>query len=126
MEPGRAGSGADAAQRRHSRRELFNGLRDLVRHGIGWRALPTDLPPWAAGRAMVAPNASAARSGIWPVDTLGHWLAPPVTPCVDDRAEVRRLAAAVPKTRAILPRSIRAIPAPNQPRPHKLRASGRR
>src|SRR6516225_9132086 len=36
----------DAAQREHSLRELFNGLRYLVRYGIAWRAMPNDLPPW--------------------------------------------------------------------------------
>ena len=38
----------DAAQREHSLRELFNGLRYLVRYGIAWRAMPNDLPPWFA------------------------------------------------------------------------------
>jgi transposase len=38
----------DAGQRRHSLRELFNGLRYVVRNGIPWRAMPHDLPPWAA------------------------------------------------------------------------------
>jgi len=37
---------ADAAQREHSLRELFNGLRYVVRYGIAWRAMPHDLPPW--------------------------------------------------------------------------------
>ena len=38
----------DAQQRQHPLRELFNGLRYLVRYGIAWRAMPNDLPPWAA------------------------------------------------------------------------------
>lgn len=38
----------DAAQREHSLRELFNGLRYVVRYGIAWRAMPNDLPPWSA------------------------------------------------------------------------------
>jgi transposase len=38
----------DAGQREHSLRELFNGLRYLVRYGIAWRAIPNDLPPWFA------------------------------------------------------------------------------
>src|SRR5215472_5413950 len=38
----------DAGQREHSLRELFNGLRYLVRYGIAWRAMPNDLPPWFA------------------------------------------------------------------------------
>jgi transposase len=38
----------DAVQRQHCLRELFNGLRYLIRYGIAWRAMPNDLPPWAA------------------------------------------------------------------------------
>ncbi|MBA2716975.1 MAG: IS5 family transposase [Propionibacteriales bacterium] len=37
-----------AKQRQHPLREAFNGLRYLVRYGVAWRALPNDLPPWAA------------------------------------------------------------------------------
>jgi transposase len=37
-----------AGQREHSLREVFNGLRYVVRNGIPWRAMPNDLPPWAA------------------------------------------------------------------------------
>jgi transposase len=38
----------DAPQRHHELRELFNGLRWLVRTGSPWRILPHDLPPWPA------------------------------------------------------------------------------
>ena len=38
----------DAEQRRHDLRELFNGLRYVIRYGIAWRAMPNDLPPWSA------------------------------------------------------------------------------
>jgi transposase len=37
-----------APQRRHDLREVFNGLRYLVRGGLQWRLLPNDPPPWAA------------------------------------------------------------------------------
>ena len=37
----------DAPQREHDLREVFNGLRYLVRAGCTWRMLPNDLPPWA-------------------------------------------------------------------------------
>jgi len=37
---------ADAPQREHSLREVFNGLRWLVRAGAAWRLMPHDLPPW--------------------------------------------------------------------------------
>ncbi|WP_152548778.1 transposase, partial [Kozakia baliensis] len=29
-------------------RELFNGLRYVIRYGIAWRAMPNDLPAWSA------------------------------------------------------------------------------
>lgn len=38
----------EAGQREHPLREVFNGLRYVVKNGIPWRALPNDLPPWAA------------------------------------------------------------------------------
>jgi len=37
-----------APQRCHPLRELFNGLRYIVRTGLQWRQMPHDLPPWAA------------------------------------------------------------------------------
>ena len=36
----------DARQRTYDLREVFNGLRWLVRAGAAWRLLPHDLPPW--------------------------------------------------------------------------------
>ena len=36
----------DAPQREHPLREVFNGLRWIVRTGSPWRYLPNDLPPW--------------------------------------------------------------------------------
>ena len=36
-----------APQRRYAVREVFNGLRWLVRAGAPGRMLPNDLPPWA-------------------------------------------------------------------------------
>jgi transposase len=36
----------EAPQREHSLREVFNGLRYMVRGGVPWRMLPNDLPPW--------------------------------------------------------------------------------
>lgn len=37
----------DASQREHSLREVFNGLRYIVRSGGPWRMMPNDLPPWS-------------------------------------------------------------------------------
>jgi transposase len=39
---------ADAPQRRHDLREVYNALRWIVRTGAPWRYLPTNFPPWAA------------------------------------------------------------------------------
>jgi transposase len=36
----------EAPQREHSLREVFNGLRWIVRAGAAWRLMPHDLPPW--------------------------------------------------------------------------------
>lgn len=38
----------DAPQRDHSLRDVFNGLRWMVRAGAPWRLIPNDLPPWHA------------------------------------------------------------------------------
>ena len=35
-------------QRDHDLREVFNGLRYIVKTGAPWRFMPHDLPPWAA------------------------------------------------------------------------------
>src|SRR5215210_5266445 len=37
----------DAPQRHYDLREVFNGLRWIVRTGSAWRYMPHDLPPWA-------------------------------------------------------------------------------
>lgn len=39
---------AEAPQRRHDLREVFNALRWIVRAGAPWRLLPTNFPPWEA------------------------------------------------------------------------------
>jgi transposase len=36
----------DAPQRSYELREVFNGLRWIVRTGAQWRMMPNDLPPW--------------------------------------------------------------------------------
>src|SRR3954465_3515463 len=38
----------DAGQREYALREAFNGLRYIIKTGAQWRAMPHDLPPWAA------------------------------------------------------------------------------
>ncbi len=37
-----------APQRDHSKRQLFNALRYVIRDGIAWYAMPNDFPPRAA------------------------------------------------------------------------------
>lgn len=39
---------ADAPQRRHDLREVYNALRWIVHTGAQWRYLPTNFPPWEA------------------------------------------------------------------------------
>ncbi len=36
----------DAPQRGYELREVFNGLRYIIRSGATWRMMPNDLPPW--------------------------------------------------------------------------------
>ena len=36
----------EAPQREYALREVFNGLRYIVRTGMQWRFMPNDLPPW--------------------------------------------------------------------------------
>ncbi len=38
----------EAKQRQHDLREVFNGLRFIVKTGMQWRMMPNDLPPWYA------------------------------------------------------------------------------
>src|SRR6185436_9339182 len=37
----------DAPQRDYRLREVFNGLRWIIRTGAQWRMMPNDLPPWS-------------------------------------------------------------------------------
>jgi len=39
---------AEAPQRKHDPREVFNAMRYIVRTGSQWRYMPNDLPPWEA------------------------------------------------------------------------------
>ncbi len=38
----------DAGQHEHALREVFNGLRYVIKTGAPWRWMLNDLPPWAA------------------------------------------------------------------------------
>src|SRR5215208_4768347 len=108
----------DAPQRNHELREVFNGLRWIVRTGSAWRYMPHNLPPWEAtyqqtrrwlsagvfeamvhdlrvllrlseGRAS-KPKATKVHAAV---DTLGHLLALFVTPAKEqERAWVGELS----------------------------------
>lgn len=61
-----------AGQREHALREVFNGLRYVVRNGIPWRAMPNDLPPWRKNHLHNQPAASTSRRGpLWIAPTPG-------------------------------------------------------
>jgi transposase len=67
----------DAPQREYSLREVFNGLRYVVRGGIPWRMLPNDWPPWPT---VYQQAQRWLKAGVF--EAIGH-----------DRREVLRLAA---------------------------------
>ena len=57
----------DAGQRTHGLREVFNGLRWIVRAGAPWRMMPNDLPPWYVVYQQT-------RALGWPQAALLLWL----------------------------------------------------
>ncbi len=54
----------DAPQRDHALREVFNGLRWIVRTGAPWRMMPNAPPPCAVGRRLSANPALAEGRGL--------------------------------------------------------------
>lgn len=54
-----------AGQREQGLRDVFNGLRYIVKTGAPWRWMPHDLPPWAAVYQQAQPWPPAA-SKRWP------------------------------------------------------------
>ena len=63
----------DAPQREHNLREVFNGLRWIIRTGSQWRMMPHDLPPWEAVYQQAQRWHPAGRS----TKHRGHPYAPP-------------------------------------------------
>lgn len=86
-----------APQRRHDLREVFNGLRYIVRGGLQWRLMPHDLPPWEAVYQQTR-----------------RWLAAGVfAAIVHDLREVLRLAqgrAAAPTAAILDSRTVQSTP----------------
>jgi transposase len=78
---------ADAPQRRHDLREVFNALRYLVKTGAPWRYLPTNFPPWATVYQQTR-----------------RWLAAGVFAAMahDLRALLREAAERMPQPRAVV------------------------
>jgi transposase len=78
----------DAGQRRHELREVFDGLRYIVKTGAPWRWMPHDLPPWPA---VYQQAQRWLRAGCF--EALAH----------DLRARLRRAAGRAPEpTAAVL------------------------
>src|SRR6195952_6186623 len=75
----------DAGQREHSLREVFNGLRYVVKTGAPWRWMPNDLPPWEAVYQQ-AQRWLAARRVAQPGADLQGWLRPGPPPSPRPRA----------------------------------------
>ncbi len=71
----------DSGQRDHELREVFNGLRYIVKTGAPWRFMPHDLPPWAA--VYSRPNAG------FPPIALARWRATCVLCCGKRRGASR-------------------------------------
>lgn len=87
----------DAPQRKYSLREVFNGLRYVVRGGISWRMIPNDLPPWAV---VYQQTQRWLQAGVF--ETMVH-----------DLREVLRLAAgrkAQPRAAILDSRTLQSTP----------------
>jgi transposase len=102
----------DARQREHSLREVFNGLRYVVKTGAPWRWMPNDLPP--AGFARSPGGMSAALTGAAVYQQAQRWLA---AGCFEALAEdlrtVLRVAGgrtAQPSTAILDSRTLRSTP----------------
>ena len=57
----------DAPQREYPLRDVFNGLRWIIRAGAPWRMLPNDLPPW---EAVYQQTQRWLKAGVF--EAMGH------------------------------------------------------
>lgn len=104
----------EAGQREHSMREVFNGLRYVVKTAAPWRWMPNDLPPWAAVYQQAQPWLAAGcfdalgricdRFFVWPravkpSPMMPFWTAAPCVPrqrAVNGRATTARSGRRAP------------------------------
>ncbi len=56
----------DVAQRTYALREVFNGVRSIVKRGAHWRLMPHDLPPWPLVESAAAPLDGRWMAAGWP------------------------------------------------------------
>ncbi|HEX2572324.1 MAG TPA: transposase [Polyangia bacterium] len=56
-----AGKPQGGRPEKHSRREILNAIRYIVRSGGAWRMMPHDLPPWAPRISIFANGAEKIR-----------------------------------------------------------------
>src|SRR4051794_41707910 len=73
-----------SGQRDHDLREVFNGLRFIVKTGAPWRFMPHELPPWAAvypqTQRWVSAECFAFVAGALPA-VLSKGRTPGAAPC---------------------------------------------
>ena len=55
----------DSLQRDYPLRDVFNGLRYIVKTGNQWRMMPNDLPPWTAVYRKRGFEAALLSVGLW-------------------------------------------------------------
>jgi transposase len=68
-----------APQRRHDLREVFDGLRRIVRGGLPWRLMPIDLPQWTTAPTLTRSRSvsSSASLRTWVRTSAGSSLVTP-------------------------------------------------
>jgi len=86
-----------AATKGYPLREVFNGLRWLVRAGAAWRMMPNDLPPWH----VVYDQTRRWLKGVPSSPRRRFWIAGPCSPA---QKAARARAMMGPSEWAIFPR----------------------